>query len=234
MRRKSLGLLCLFVTATISSLAGAGNPLVEAPANYATTPAHAYAEMTSEACLQMLDDRGIAYERATAGPLVDSPVLLAGPLREVNFRHVHARASGSVMDCRLVLALDDFAQVLKDQGVVEVGYLAAYRPDPSGSAKEGQRHPAALAMDVAWFLRDDGKKLVVEKDFGGRVGARTCGRRAQQPDPDNDSALALRKLVCDTGKARLFHLVLTPNYDPEHRNHLHVEVRRGVRWFLVQ
>jgi hypothetical protein len=234
MRRKSLGLLSLLVTTTISPLAGAGNPLVETPANYAGAPAHAYAEMTSEVCLQMLEDRAIAYERATAGPLVDAPVLLTGPLREVHFRHVHARANGAVMDCRLVLALDDFAQVLREQGVVEVGYLAAYRPDPSGMAKEGQRHPAALAMDIAWFQRDDGKKLVVERDFQGRVGARTCGRRAQQPDSDNESARALRKLVCDTGKARLFHLVLTPNYDPEHRNHVHVEVRRGVRWFLVQ
>lgn len=234
MRQKSLGLLSLLVTSTTSPLAGAGNPLVEAPADYATTPAHAYAEMTSEACLQMLDDRAIAYERASGGPLVEAPVHLAGPLRDVHFRHVHTRRSGSVMDCRLVLALDDFAQVLKDQGVAEVGYLAAYRPDPSGTAKEGQRHPAALAMDIAWFQLDDGKKLVVERDFEGQVGAKTCGRRAHQPDPDSENARALRKLVCDTGKARLFHLLLTPNYDPEHRNHLHVEVRRGVRWFLVQ
>ena len=219
---------------TLAPVADAGNPLAQVPSDYEATPAHAYGQMTSEQCLQMLQDRSIAYEQATAGPLVETPVSLTGPLHGVIFRHVHARASGAVMDCRLVLALDDFAQVLAEHGVKEAGYAAAYRPDATGTAKPGQRHPSGLAIDIAWFGRQDGQRLVVEKDFGGRPGARTCGHRAENADPSHESAAMLRKLVCEAGKTRSFHLVLTPNYDHEHRDHVHLEVRRNVRWFLVQ
>jgi len=233
MRPKS-AVLPLLAVMTLAPVAGAGNPLVQAPADYEATPAHAYGEMTSEPCLQMLRDRSIPFEQATAGPLVETPVSLSGPLHGVTFRHVHARTSGAVMDCRLVLALDDFAQVLAEHGVVEAGYVAAYRPDATGSAKPGQRHPSGLAIDIAWFGRQDGQRWVVEKDFAGRPGARTCGRGAETPDPSAESATMLRKLVCEAGKTRSFHLVLTPNYDSEHRDHVHLEVRRNVRWFLVQ
>lgn len=233
MRPQSAALL-LAAVLTFASSASAGNPLVQVPADFEATPAHAYGEMTSEQCLQMLQDRSIAYEQATAGPLVETPVSLSGPLHGVTFRHVHARANGSVMDCRLVLALDDFAQVLAEHGIVEAGYVAAYRPDATGSAKPGQRHPSGLAVDIAWFGRRNGQRLVVETDFAGRPGARTCGRSADAPAQITENATMLRKLVCEAGRTRSFHLVLTPNYDHEHHDHVHLEVRRNVRWFLVQ
>ncbi len=227
-------LLALIATTTFTTPARAGNPFVELPRDHASTRAHGYAEMSSDACYQRLDDRGIKFERVKAGALVEAPTRLTGPLRGVAFRHLHPRTSGSIVDCRLLLALDDFAGVLRSQGVVETGYLAAYRPDRTGRAEPGRRHPAGLAMDIAWFKRDDGQRLVVEKDFEGRVGAKTCGRNAQKPSENNEHAIALRKLVCETAKARLFHLFLTPNYDRQHHDHMHVEVRRNVHWFLVQ
>ncbi|MFW5739453.1 MAG: hypothetical protein ACOC1F_03710 [Myxococcota bacterium] len=218
----------------LATSAHAANPFVELPADFASTPAHAYAAMEAATCLQALDERGIAYEQATGGPLVDAPVLLTAPLHDVTFMHVHPRASGAVLDCRLLLALDDFARVLRDHGISEVGFVAAYRPDRTGKAKPGQRHPAGLAMDIAWFRRDDGAKLVIDTDYDGRVGAKTCGKRAQSPRQDNAHGIELRNLVCAVAKERLFHLFLTPNYGRDHHDHVHVEVRRNVRWFLVQ
>ena len=214
--------------------AQAGNPFVEVPADYASTPAHTYAQLDAPSCYQTLEDRGIAYERATAGPLVDAPVRLTGSLHDVTFTHVHPRANGAVLDCRLLLALDDFSVLLREHEVTQVGFVAAYRPDRTGKAKPGRRHPAGLAMDIAWFERDDGARLVVDSDYVGRVGAKTCGLRAQQPPAGNEHAAAIRSLVCDTAKERLFHLFLTPNYNRDHHDHVHVEVRRDVQWFLVQ
>ena len=34
-------------------------------------------------------------------------------------------------------------------------------------------------------------------------------------------------------EAQLFNVVLTPNYNKPHANHFHLEVTRGVKWFLV-
>jgi hypothetical protein len=91
-----------------------------------------------------------------------------------------------------------------------------------------------LAIDVAWIRRDDGQELNVLRDFHGRVGARTCGKRAESPRARSDGALQLREIVCEAANERLFNLVLTPNYNREHHNHVHLEVRRNIDWILVQ
>ncbi|HEY0990404.1 MAG TPA: extensin family protein, partial [Kofleriaceae bacterium] len=63
-------------------------------------------------------------------------------------------------------------------------------------------------------------------------GAKTCGEGAG-PHPATDAALALRAILCETVDARLFNVVLTPNYNRPHKNHFHLEVTAGVSWFLV-
>ncbi len=34
-------------------------------------------------------------------------------------------------------------------------------------------------------------------------------------------------------EVRSFNLLLTPNHDWGHRDHLHMEVRSGIKWFLI-
>ncbi len=233
MSQKSVGWVLPFLAAmAVVPRAQAGNPFVELPTDYAETPAHHYASMDDGTCMEALDERAIPYEGGTAGALVEAPVQIAGPVRGITFTHIHPRASGAVLDCRLLLAVNDFAGLLGSHGVTEVGYRAAYRPDASGKAKPGRRHPAGLAMDIVWFRMDGDDKLVVERDYDAQLGAHTCGRRG--PVPRGERAAALHDIVCDTASARFFHLFLTPNYNRDHHDHVHVEVRRNIRWFLVQ
>jgi hypothetical protein len=98
----------------------------------------------------------------------------------------------------------------------------------------GERHPSGLAMDVAWLEKSDGTRLEIERDFGAHIGARTCGQGAQAPARGAVAARELRKIVCDAASMHLFNVLLTPNYDSGHYNHVHLEVRRNIRWFLVQ
>ena len=223
----------------LSASAEAGDPYVVVPRDYAATPANAYADLDAEPCLAQLDERGVPYEHLKDVPLVDAPVRIAGPIHGVTFTHLRQHVAsappseGSVLDCRLLLALDDFALLLEERGITELGYISAYRRDRTGRAKPGERHPSALAIDVAWLRHGDGWRWDVERDFGGKIGAKTCGARAQAPEPATERATSLRKFLCDTGRQRLFHLLLTPNYDRDHHDHVHLEVRRNIRWFLV-
>ena len=74
--------------------------------------------------------------------------------------------------------------------------------------------------------------LDVDHDFHGAIGARTCGDGAA-PQPASHDADRLRALLCAAVDARLFNVVLTPNYNRPHKNHFHLEVTAGVAWFLV-
>ena len=40
--------------------------------------------------------------------------------------------------------------------------------------------------------------------------------------------------MCDAADARLFNVVLTPDFNWPHRNHFHLEVTAGARWFVVR
>jgi hypothetical protein len=140
-----------------------------------------------------------------------------------------------IADCRLVLALDDFAAILARHDIVEVRHYSMYRPPPKGwpDDKLATRHPGGMALDAARFVGKDGSVLDVDKHFNGAIGARSCGDGAA-PRPATAEALKLRAILCEAVDLRLFNVVLTPNHDRPHKNHFHLEVTEGVKWFMVR
>jgi hypothetical protein len=208
------------------------------PEDAGTTPAVRYGALSPRDCEAELKARKIAFDRDSA-PGVVAPVRLRGRLHGVEFRTdlpeaQRATSPYEIADCRLVLALDDFAQILSAHDIVQVRHYSMYRPPPKSwpEDKPGTRHNGALALDAATFTTSDGAKLVVDKDFHGRIDAKTCGDGAA-PNPVTPQATELRKILCEAVDAHLFNVVLTPNYNREHHNHFHLEVTAGVKWFLV-
>jgi hypothetical protein len=207
------------------------------PRDAADTPAVRYAKLSQPDCEAELASRHIDFIRETAGAVL-APVRLTGPLRGVVFRIDAKEAARAVSpyeiaDCRLVLAIDDFAGILRSHDIVEVRHYSMYRP-PKGwpDGKIGARHDGALALDAGRFIDSAGKVLDVDRDFHGAIDAKTCGEGAA-PRPATPEALALRAILCEAVDQHLFNVVLTPNYNRPHHNHFHLEVTAGVAWFLV-
>ncbi len=193
-----------------------------------------YARLDRTQCEAELVRRNIAFTRVGEARGVVAPLRLDGPLSGVTFRsNLPASKSRTspydIYDCRLVLALDDFARLLARHDIVEVVHLSVYRPVSPKVRLEGagRRHGGALAIDAALFKTRDGRTLSVEKDFHPRrIGARPC--------PAPASASQLRKIACEANEARLFNVLLTPDFNWAHRNHFHMEVTAGARWTLVR
>ncbi|WP_437778022.1 extensin family protein [Sorangium sp. So ce1097] len=97
-------------------------------------------------------------------------------------------------------------------------------------APPGTRHPAGLAIDVGALRKRDGTWMSVARHFHGRIGDKTCGGGA--PQPELPEARELRSIVCEAADLGIFTYVLTPNYDAPHADHFHMEIKPGVRWFL--
>ena len=209
------------------------------PSNATHTAAVRYANLGQGACEAELRRRKVPFARAEARGVL-APVRLRGPVSGVTFRsqlpeRTRASSPYEIFDCRLVLALEDFAKLLSKLDIVEVIHFSAYRPPPTRGwvpGHLGSRHGGALALDVGKFVRKDGTVLDVEKQFHGRIGARTCGP-GSGPAPSSPESLALRGLACDSASGHLFNVILTPNYNWPHRNHFHLEVTSGVKWFIV-
>ncbi|WP_434043455.1 MULTISPECIES: extensin family protein [Sorangium] len=102
---------------------------------------------------------------------------------------------------------------------------------PRGTwAPPGTRHPAGLAIDVGALRKRDGTWISVARHFHGRIGDKTCGAGA--PQPELPEARELRSIVCEAADLGIFTYVLTPNYNAAHADHYHMEIKPGVRWFL--
>lgn len=172
---------------------------------------------------------------------VQAPVRLRGPLRGVSIHSglppkERERSIYETFDCRLVLALDDFAALIAQRDVVEIIHLNAYRPKSQHGCTArywGLQHCAALAVDVRAFKRKDGSVLEVERDFHGKIGLGTCASGVG-PSPDTPAAAELWSFVCDAARRALFHVMLTPNYNAEHRNHFHMEITPEAGWMMIK
>lgn len=203
-------------------------------------PALRYGRMSRHACEAELVRRKIPFARAEATAGVRSPVRLTGPLRGVSIHSEssakrRAKARFEIFDCRLVLAMDDFADIVARKDVVEILHMSAFRSwrERGCLSKVGSKqHCGALAVDVGTFVKRDGTRLVVDRDFNGRIGQGTCVPRTG-PAPATPEAAELWSYVCDASRETLFNVVLTPNYNADHHNHFHLEVTPGVDWVLV-
>ncbi|MEZ4259983.1 MAG: extensin family protein [Polyangiaceae bacterium] len=227
-------------TAEDDAAPGSGDELSPASTTDAKAPAVRYAAMTAKACEAALLERGVRFVKTGPTKGVVDPVRLTAPIRGVSFHSMlppsqRKTSPYEIYDCRLVLALDDFAALLAKHEVVDVVHYSVYRPPPKKwpEGTPGKRHGAALAIDAATFKKKDGTVLNVEKDFHGRVGRRPCGKGATLW-PATPQAKELRAIVCETADARLFNVALTPGYNWQHRNHLHLELTPKVQWILVR
>jgi hypothetical protein len=200
-----------------------------------------YASLDRGSCELELTKRRIAFERVGEARGVIAPLRLKGPIAGVDFHSMLPTAQRrtspyEIYDCRLVLALDDWARVLARHDVVEVVHYSVYRPPPAKQVLSGpgRRHSGALAIDAAIFKTRDGKTISVEKDFHGRIGGKPCAAPPTKQVGLPAEAVTLRQIVCEAYDAQLFNVMLTPDYNWPHRNHFHLEVTAGARWVFVR
>ena len=199
-----------------------------------------YADLDRDACMAELDRRQLPFATAIGEATADvlAPVRLRGPLHGVAIhsdRNAHARSIYEILDCRLVLALDDFAQLVAVHHVTELVFHYAYRPRTEyGCTKRylGLQHCGALAIDIHAFKRADGTTLSVERDFHGRIGLATCVDGVGPTRYTRDAG-ELWAIACGAAEQALFNVVLTPNFNAEHHNHFHLELTPGAWWMMV-
>jgi hypothetical protein len=245
----ALGIAFLLAAACVfaSAPAGAKRPGVKLSQSWQSFPSTKYAALGPGACLAELTKRKIAHTEVGNAPGVLAPVRVPRGISGIAVHTeapVHARATTpyEVFDCRLVLAISDFAKILAAHDIDEVVMFSAWRPPgrdwPPGQL--GTRHPGGLAFDVARFGKkrqpnETTKKwLDVLKDFHGAIGHTPCGADASAPVPPTPEAAELRSILCEAVDKHLFTVVLTPDYNAAHKNHFHLEVTPDVKWSLVR
>ena len=160
---------------------------------------------SGDACLAELARTSVTHHRLEAKRGITTPVEVTGKIGGIHF------GSPLVADCRFVLALHRVAPVMADLGVSAVRFSGAYSYRMSRVGRLSL-HAYGLALDVheirfgtAWHS--------VEREFS-RGLADGC---APTSPPMN-------QLACRLKATRLFKELLTPDYDSDHANHLHLAI----------
>lgn len=206
-------------------------PLAQLGSN---APASRNANLSPAACRALVQKKQLPVKRdGRPTPGVATALRFTGPLHGVTFLTAGWKSPFGVMDCRLVLAFDELAELLAAHDVTQVHVGTIYRKNSKLGSKTLSQHAHALAADIVGFKLADGRLLEVERDFSGELGAPVCGP-GSRVFPETAEAIALRNLVCDVAQSGLFTYMLTPNYDRAHHDHVHVDIKRDAKRTVIR
>jgi hypothetical protein len=183
------------------------------------------------ACYALLTRLGVTYTRAGPSMGVVDPVTVSMPINGVNFRSTSftSAARPLFMDCRLAVALWHLTNALRTRwNVTDVAHLGIYNYRVIAGTTTLSQHSYATAIDLSNFRTANGTthSLVTDFTMNGRP---TCPPRATGPRDQ-----LLKEIACWMYESRVFHIVLTPNYNAAHRDHFHCDLSPGSRSIALE
>ena len=180
-------------------------------------------------CRANLDLYKIPYTVGPAMQGVPDPVTMPTPINGIAYRYVEstARRTKIVADCSLVLSLLRAAPALRARNVVEVADIGIYNYRCiGGGVPPGctlSQHAQAKAIDIAGVTDRNGVYYNVTTDWViDPAGQKTCDAPTE---PGKDAFL--HDMICAIKADQVWNIVLTPNYNADHRNHFHVDLTPG-------
>lgn len=162
-----------------------------------------HASLTAEGFLTADE---ITSLRAAAQPNAPSAVRLPSRIRGVVFRYLDAtNQTGLVVECGMVGPVFRIAKWAADNAITDIYHMGGYYNRSVAGRSYRSQHAYGRAFDVRG-VKKGGRDLWVSRDFS-----------AQSGNVLYDMARALSATAAFT--------VLGPGYDPDHGNHLHVELQ---------
>lgn len=225
MRRLRLLLTAVFVVAAASC---AQLPLpdrtplrIEEPLSGATRGRLLHTTADPAQCRAWLQSAGVAFT-----PMADRSegefcqVRNAGALRDPGPPTIRLSPARPMMTCELAAAvalwrrqsLEPAAREIFGAGVAQVDHLGVYACRRVNNAAEGRysAHASAAAIDIAGVRLTNGRRISVQNDWV----------RGGTPE-----AAFLRRIRDDA--CRIFGAALSPDYNAQHHDHLHLEAGGG-------
>jgi hypothetical protein len=174
------------------------------------------AEAEQADCLRELDRHGVAYRRVSRRG-IDTAVEVRGRLGGIEYRSYSGEPL--VLDCSLAYSLARAGDILRTRGIERVNYSSAYERRNIRGTSRPSRHSFGLAIDIHTFALTGETYAAIRDDYEQGLGdASDC-----VGEPLTESGALLRAIECELVRSDLFRILLTPDFDPDHYNHFHLE-----------
>jgi hypothetical protein len=176
-------------------------------------------------CIADLEDWQVPF--VPAGPLrgVATPVEITGPFGGI--RLIARGGRPPQMDCALARALAETAPLFRDLGISGLSFSGAYNYRNVKGTNRLSGHAHGLAIDVHAFETRIGT-IDVLRDYARDGGSWHGSSRRGTVDvcvgnSGDEKGRLLRTLACRLRDHAAFNLILTPDDNADHHNHLHIE-----------
>ena len=185
------------------------------------------AVVADQECLDLLRRSGVPARSVEPVQGVRTPVEVTGPIAGIALAPRAGREA--VMDCALARGLYEAAPVFRSLGLETLEFSGAYDFRTRRGSDVLSAHAHGLAIDVH-VLGGPAGRLDVARDFERGVGEWKQlrpgpGRLAACiGQPRTEAGTTLRKLVCRLKLHTAFRVIVTPDDNDDHRDHLHLEV----------
>jgi hypothetical protein len=189
-------------------------------------------------CHQWLDVYGVVWAPGPNNQGVADPITVTPPINGLPYRYVtnSGPRTSFFMDCGLALSLVKAAPILRQRGVVEVADIGVYNyrcigeGTPPNCPSGMSQHAHANAIDLAGFTLDDGSYYSVTDDWVIDPADEATCAAATEPGPDT----WMHDTICALKGAGVWNIVLTPNYNADHRSHFHVDLTPGADYIRAR
>lgn len=193
---------------------------VDAPIGYFTRWRLLQATAEPAACEAWLAQAGVGFTPVAMRPQSDvCGISAAGAVTDLGAPKVHFSPARPMMACQLAAALalwrrqsvEPSAEELLGSSVREIDHLGVYACRPVNGSPEARpsAHARGAAIDISGFRLSDGRRVSVARDW-------------TSAGPEAEFLRRIRDDAC-----RIFGTTLSPDYNPAHSNHLHLEVGPG-------
>jgi len=179
-------------------------------------------------CHGWLDLYHLDYMTGPANQGIADPITVTLPLNSVAYRYSGNTTQRKTLygDCTLMKSLAEAAPIIRSHDITEIIDIGIYNyrcidqslTPPNCTMSQ---HAYAKAIDIAELVTSDSTHYSVLKDWVIDSTA-TC-----TADTANDKDAFLHAVICQLKAAGVWNIVLTPNYNADHRNHFHVDLTKG-------
>lgn len=155
---------------------------------------------------------------------IDQPIKIDPIINGVAYTYYNQTTPRALSaSCELAEALHGLGEILKDYEIVEVLHIGTFNCRKiSGKAKLSQ-HSYGRAIDIWGFVDARGERYILEEHWEHDTDA-----------PQSRKAQVLHEIGQRMHDARIFHNILTPNYNAGHDNHFHVDLEPGASFIGAQ
>jgi hypothetical protein len=151
---------------------------------------------------------------------IEDPLLLDPVIHGVSFvpSDVEQPAEPLLASCGLALAIEQTAALLAERNVVGVAHFGTYGCRSIAGSMMLSEHAVGRAIDLAAMRQLPNRVMTVLDDW--------------QIDPPHQEPadLFLHELAQDLFDRNVFNIILTPNFNADHRDHLHLDLTPNQRF----